>query len=97
MDAGTTVVDEDPLDLFMQRLNTDNNDKDRRILDADVLDDALSEEEAVHEIDGVEAEFMRLKKLKSKKRVKRLNTQTQKLEPFVKDFYIEPEEIKKYE
>ncbi|KAM3159716.1 Pre-mRNA-processing ATP-dependent RNA helicase PRP5 [Lachancea thermotolerans] len=94
LDAGTTVVDEDPLDLFMQRLNTDNNDKDRRILDADVLDDALSEEEAVHEIDGVEAEFMRLKKLKSKKRVKRLNTQTQKLEPFVKDFYIEPEEIK---
>lgn len=78
----------------MQDLKSDKGTKEQITAIGDTLDDELFEEDGQQVLDDVDAEFVRLKKLKSKKKVKKLDIRDRSLEPFVKKFYSEPEEIK---
>ncbi|SCU77935.1 LADA_0A02960g1_1 [Lachancea dasiensis] len=97
---------DDPLERFMNTL--DKLDDSSTFASSEVLhgignnkdiNSDVDGDEFVHgtegdHIDEVETEFRRLKKLKSKKRVKKIAFGDRGFEPFTKNFYVVPEEIR---
>ncbi|SCU84030.1 LAME_0C07888g1_1 [Lachancea meyersii CBS 8951] len=88
---------DDPLELYLQTLNQPQEQRSSRLCASEALEDIGDAEESFgndQEHDEVEAEYRRLRKMKSKKRVKKLSVEDNVFEPFTKSFYVEPEEIK---
>ncbi|SCU99453.1 LANO_0F01882g1_1 [Lachancea nothofagi CBS 11611] len=98
--SSTSPLENDPLEMFMQNLSKSSDQGSKReLLIPHALENDGSDEEldpvGLDDHDDVETEFRRLRKLKSKKRVKKLCIGEKAFEPFTKVFYSEPEEIQK--
>ncbi|CEP64805.1 DEAD-box RNA helicase PRP5 LALA0_S13e03400g [Lachancea lanzarotensis] len=94
-------VAQDPLESFLQSLIQTQDINSSRPRSSGILDDDLGDvnEEPerfgeTQEHDEVETEYKRMKKLKSKKRVRKISVGGTTFEPFTKSFYVEPEEIR---
>ncbi|SCW00533.1 LAFE_0C06282g1_1 [Lachancea fermentati] len=90
---------EDPLDKYMASLQKDDIQSGSRVSkvfdnDDDDVDDYFHEQD-VNEDHNEDNDYIRVRKLNSKKNVKKVTYSVEHLEPFQKSFYVEPEEIKK--
>lgn len=86
-------IENDPLEIYMQKLNQSSHSTEQ--IGSEVLDDDYGITESLNQdLEDPDTELAHLAKIKSKKQVRRIDYAHENLEPFIKNFYTEPEEIR---